>query len=182
MDSFAFQISAHNQKFRLVAIKQLYPPFTHYHYRHRHYHHLFFKYQNKTMSSSNALLSMSLKASRPALQSAIRHHGSLLATAAARSGTINPSMTSSVNAWRLNTNIPNSRNYTSSTTSSPFTFFHKKSLPTNTIVRFVPQQEAWVVERMGKFHRYVLSINSKFFPGLYLAFIIIIIEFRLTKI
>ncbi|KAI9094969.1 hypothetical protein DFS34DRAFT_568091, partial [Phlyctochytrium arcticum] len=28
-----------------------------------------------------------------------------------------------------------------------------KSLPANTVVKFVPQQEAWVVERMGKFHR-----------------------------
>ncbi|KAJ8392769.1 hypothetical protein AAFF_G00072530 [Aldrovandia affinis] len=27
------------------------------------------------------------------------------------------------------------------------------SLPLNTVVLFVPQQEAWVVERMGKFHR-----------------------------
>ncbi|KAJ3271091.1 hypothetical protein HK104_004748 [Borealophlyctis nickersoniae] len=26
-------------------------------------------------------------------------------------------------------------------------------MPTNTVVKFVPQQEAWVVERMGKFHR-----------------------------
>jgi len=25
--------------------------------------------------------------------------------------------------------------------------------PTNTVVLFVPQQEAWVVERMGKFHK-----------------------------
>jgi len=35
-----------------------------------------------------------------------------------------------------------------STTSS-----HRRSgLPMNTIIAFVPQQEAWVVERMGKFH------------------------------
>jgi regulator of protease activity HflC (stomatin/prohibitin superfamily) len=26
-------------------------------------------------------------------------------------------------------------------------------LPDNTIIKFVPQQEAWIVERMGKFHR-----------------------------
>jgi regulator of protease activity HflC (stomatin/prohibitin superfamily) len=30
---------------------------------------------------------------------------------------------------------------------------HRSSTPYNTIVKFVPQQEAWVVERMGKFHR-----------------------------
>ncbi|KAI9506495.1 Stomatin [Coemansia spiralis] len=29
----------------------------------------------------------------------------------------------------------------------------RKSLPRNTIIKFVPQQEAWVVERMGKFSR-----------------------------
>ncbi|XP_055702360.1 stomatin-like protein 2, mitochondrial isoform X2 [Phlebotomus papatasi] len=29
----------------------------------------------------------------------------------------------------------------------------KSSTPINTIIMFVPQQEAWVVERMGKFHR-----------------------------
>ncbi|KAI8866986.1 hypothetical protein GQ42DRAFT_165131 [Ramicandelaber brevisporus] len=29
----------------------------------------------------------------------------------------------------------------------------KKPLPVNTIVKFVPQQEAWVVERMGRFDR-----------------------------
>ncbi|GAA6074580.1 stomatin-like protein 2, mitochondrial, partial [Tachysurus ichikawai] len=27
------------------------------------------------------------------------------------------------------------------------------SLPMNTVILFVPQQEAWVVERMGRFHR-----------------------------
>lgn len=27
------------------------------------------------------------------------------------------------------------------------------SLPVNTVVKFVPQQQAWVVERFGKFHR-----------------------------
>lgn len=32
-------------------------------------------------------------------------------------------------------------------------YFQKPSLPANTIVRFVPQQTAWLVERMGKFNR-----------------------------
>jgi hypothetical protein len=35
----------------------------------------------------------------------------------------------------------------------PTYFSSKKRLPTNTIVRFVPQQTAWIVERMGKFNR-----------------------------
>ncbi|KAJ8954804.1 hypothetical protein NQ318_014916 [Aromia moschata] len=30
---------------------------------------------------------------------------------------------------------------------------HKSYTPMNTVVMFVPQQEAWIVERMGKFHR-----------------------------
>ncbi|ROT43761.1 SPFH domain/Band 7 family protein [Sodiomyces alkalinus F11] len=32
-------------------------------------------------------------------------------------------------------------------------YFQKPSLPANTVVRFVPQQTAWIVERMGKFNR-----------------------------
>lgn len=36
---------------------------------------------------------------------------------------------------------------------SPSTYFQRPSLPANTIIRFVPQQTAWLVERMGKFHR-----------------------------
>ncbi|KAG7193424.1 uncharacterized protein KQ657_000842 [Scheffersomyces spartinae] len=32
-------------------------------------------------------------------------------------------------------------------------YFQREKLPTNTIVRFVPQQTAWIVERMGKFSR-----------------------------
>ncbi|CDR36772.1 CYFA0S01e04324g1_1 [Cyberlindnera fabianii] len=36
---------------------------------------------------------------------------------------------------------------------APMSFFQQDQLPANTVVRFVPQQTAWVVERMGKFHR-----------------------------
>ncbi|KAK6463575.1 stomatin family protein [Scheffersomyces coipomensis] len=36
---------------------------------------------------------------------------------------------------------------------STLNFFQREQLPTNTIIRFVPQQTAWIVERMGKFHR-----------------------------
>jgi len=35
----------------------------------------------------------------------------------------------------------------------PNTYFQRASLPANTVVRFVPQQTAWIVERMGKFSR-----------------------------
>ena len=37
--------------------------------------------------------------------------------------------------------------------SAPASYFQRPSLPANTIIRFVPQQTAWIVERMGKFHR-----------------------------
>ncbi|KAI0907370.1 SPFH domain/Band 7 family protein [Ustulina deusta] len=35
----------------------------------------------------------------------------------------------------------------------PPSYFQRPTLPANTIVRFVPQQTAWLVERMGKFNR-----------------------------
>ncbi|CRG85172.1 Stomatin-like protein 2, mitochondrial [Talaromyces islandicus] len=42
----------------------------------------------------------------------------------------------------------------SSPSGTPQTYFSQRSsLPANTVVRFVPQQTAWIVERMGKFHR-----------------------------
>ena len=37
--------------------------------------------------------------------------------------------------------------------SVPPSYFQRPSLPANTIIRFVPQQTAWIVERMGKFSR-----------------------------
>ena len=37
--------------------------------------------------------------------------------------------------------------------SLPTYFQSKPPLPMNTVVRFVPQQTAWIVERMGKFSR-----------------------------
>ncbi|KAF4122173.1 Regulator of protease HflC, stomatin/prohibitin superfamily [Geosmithia morbida] len=33
------------------------------------------------------------------------------------------------------------------------TYFQRQRLPANTVIRFVPQQTAWIVERMGKFNR-----------------------------
>lgn len=37
--------------------------------------------------------------------------------------------------------------------AAPASYFQRPSLPANTIIRFVPQQTAWIVERMGKFNR-----------------------------
>lgn len=38
-------------------------------------------------------------------------------------------------------------------------------LPMNTLVLFVPQQEAWVVERMGRFHRILEPVRGAGAPG-----------------
>lgn len=50
-----------------------------------------------------------------------------------------------------------SRNYSSFNSlrnaSPALSFFQKERLPANTVVKFVPQQTAYVVERMGKFHK-----------------------------
>ena len=36
---------------------------------------------------------------------------------------------------------------------APPIYFQRSALPANTIIKFVPQQQAWIVERMGKFNR-----------------------------
>ena len=51
------------------------------------------------------------------------------------------------------TSFLGSTSTSSSSSSSPSTYFPRQSLPANTVVRFVPQQTAWIVERMGKFNR-----------------------------
>ncbi|KAL2410332.1 Stomatin-like protein stl-1 [Exophiala dermatitidis] len=55
-----------------------------------------------------------------------------------------------------NTNLsfPGSAGFGLGSPSTPTSYFQRQSsLPANTIIRFVPQQTAWIVERMGKFHR-----------------------------
>ncbi|EGX53669.1 hypothetical protein TWF173_008483 [Orbilia oligospora] len=56
-----------------------------------------------------------------------------------------------------NKNLATSRNASSyvagGSSLGSSSYFTAPSLPANTIIRFVPQQTAWVVERMGKFHR-----------------------------
>ncbi|APA06680.1 hypothetical protein SS1G_04735 [Sclerotinia sclerotiorum 1980 UF-70] len=48
---------------------------------------------------------------------------------------------------------PNSGLMGINNSSVPTSYFQRPSLPANTIIRFVPQQTAWIVERMGKFNR-----------------------------
>lgn len=45
------------------------------------------------------------------------------------------------------------RSFTNNGSARTLNYFQREQLPANTIVRFVPQQTAWIVERMGKFHR-----------------------------
>ncbi|KAF7185092.1 hypothetical protein HII31_13715 [Pseudocercospora fuligena] len=51
--------------------------------------------------------------------------------------------------------MPSESMFRSSSTvgGPPSTYFQRSSLPANTIVKFVPQQTAWIVERMGRFNR-----------------------------
>jgi hypothetical protein len=50
-------------------------------------------------------------------------------------------------------NIFSSLGQLSSSTGPPSYFQSSKRTPANTVVKFVPQQTAWIVERMGRFNR-----------------------------
>lgn len=45
------------------------------------------------------------------------------------------------------------RSSSSGNNGPPLNYFQRPTLPANTIIKFVPQQTAWIVERMGKFNR-----------------------------
>jgi hypothetical protein len=74
------------------------------------------------------------------------------------------SMTSALSSQRHfsigpNNNAPNQPSILglgfnpASSSTAPTSYFQRPSLPANTVIRFVPQQTAWIVERMGKFNR-----------------------------
>ena len=54
---------------------------------------------------------------------------------------------------RLASSFDSPRSSRSNSFTTPYWSSSRRTLPHNTVVKFVPQQEAWVVERMGKFHR-----------------------------
>lgn len=57
--------------------------------------------------------------------------------------------------------------YAPSHSSSNYNRFfpsQERSLPVNTVVKFVPQQEAWIVERFGKFNRILEPGLTFLFP------------------
>ncbi|KAH7385785.1 hypothetical protein BKA66DRAFT_569619 [Pyrenochaeta sp. MPI-SDFR-AT-0127] len=72
-----------------------------------------------------------------------------LATSSVRSFTQLSSQSASANP----ASVFSSLGQLNSQAGPPSYFSSHKRLPTNTIVRFVPQQTAWIVERMGKFNR-----------------------------
>jgi hypothetical protein len=47
------------------------------------------------------------------------------------------------------------------TAASEQQYRFRSSLPYNTVILFVPQQEAWVVERMGKFYKTLNPVSEK---------------------
>ncbi len=47
------------------------------------------------------------------------------------------------------------------TTASEQQYRFRSRLPYNTVILFVPQQEAWVVERMGKFYKTLSPVSSR---------------------
>ncbi|RFU36308.1 hypothetical protein B7463_g40, partial [Scytalidium lignicola] len=101
-------------------------------------------------------------ASRTAMKASMRRKTTALALAqASRSfplirSTAAVSLRSNTQRRQLQT-TPNSRapnnNLLGISSSVPSSYFQRPSLPANTIIRFVPQQTAWIVERMGKFSR-----------------------------
>jgi len=75
------------------------------------------------------------------------HDGQLLPAAVSPMLTWSKRSFSSASCARLPASL------TGSPAGSTAAYFQRPSLPANTIIRFVPQQTAWIVERMGKFNR-----------------------------
>lgn len=93
-----------------------------------------------------------------ALQAATRRSARVLSAAvAARNNNNNSSATQTRSFTNSSGNkAPNASMFGLSSPGgpgAPSSYFQKPSTPANTIIRFVPQQTAWLVERMGKFNR-----------------------------
>lgn len=110
------------------------------------------------MSVNKSISSIPLKSARFVMRPSFRQ-GSILATRLGNgtSGITQPMISASgLNAYRT---------YSSKANRLSFDNSQSQSLPMNTIIKFVPQKEAWVVERMGKFDRYVdMNFSSLIYP------------------
>lgn len=95
-----------------------------------------------TASTANGLI----RASRPCLTSRVSPFTVRLATPAVQAF-------SQLNSQSAPSSQPTIFSTMGSQGGPPSYFQSHRRLPANTIIRFVPQQTAWIVERMGKFHR-----------------------------
>ncbi|KAI9661482.1 MAG: hypothetical protein M1831_003004 [Alyxoria varia] len=94
---------------------------------------------------------------------ALSHHSSAIRTIiTGPSPTSNISQSNQGNAVRKFSTAPAraAPNVTTGFSAAPMSgdgpgssYFQRAALPANTIIRFVPQQTAWIVERMGKYNR-----------------------------
>ncbi|CAO2650528.1 Nn.00g018200.m01.CDS01 [Neocucurbitaria sp. VM-36] len=87
--------------------------------------------------------------SRPLVSSRITPLAAVLSTSTRSFSQLNSQSASASNP----TSIFSSLGQLNSQAGPPSYFSSHKRLPTNTVIRFVPQQTAWIVERMGKFNR-----------------------------
>lgn len=100
-----------------------------------------------------------LARSRAALSTAMASRSAILPARTTRRAIPNqqPALLAAARLFTSSTNsfLPSlGSSPTPSGVSGPLpTYFQKTRLPANTVVRFVPQQTAWIVERMGKFNR-----------------------------
>ena len=97
-------------------------------------------------------------ASTPVLRSLLRRNNAQIGRIAAAYIQLLPAPNSPMLIWskRSFTSAPSHHlpaPAVGSSSGSPPAYFQRPSLPANTVVRFVPQQTAWIVERMGKFNR-----------------------------
>lgn len=100
-------------------------------------------------------------ASQPVARALLRGSHVYMKTGALKPGQLLPASSSPMLIWSQRSFSstpfqrlpPPSTGSSSSPGGSNTTFFQRPKLPANTVIRFVPQQTAWIVERMGKFHR-----------------------------
>ena len=95
------------------------------------------------------------RAAMRALSRPYKRHNTLLGNSAfIRSSRAARSFTTTTPALLPTSGPFGSLSSSAASSSSPgSSYFQRPSLPANTIIRFVPQQTAWIVERMGKYHR-----------------------------
>ena len=96
--------------------------------------------------------------SRPVVRSLLGRSSVGVVRSAAHDGQLLPATVSPMLLWRkrsfssaLPRHLPAPA--VGGSPGSNATYFQRSSLPANTVIRFVPQQTAWIVERMGKFNR-----------------------------